>query len=412
VPVDPASPAVPAPTRVKRGAPTALADAIGAIQAVHGRTVLVGAGGADAERAVLAAVRAFPEGRVRVVRIGILGDVEAESRRALAEAGMACAVRVAPAKTGWDVRAVGDCAAPPPPPPPAPPPAPEAPPKPAGPDPAELERTWRQRALVRVNLGGRAAVPWTIRDGRGRTLTAQDVARAVGDTGLQAELRDAFHQSRAVAWGLAIAGGTLGLGGLTVAALGAGDAPTFEEPRRAGFADEITYQASVDEATARYEEALRTWEGRRADRYWAAGSLVVGALVTAAAAPVADRAGTARQREIAWHWTVPEADAKLAAYNESLRAQLGLPSLAPRPRARPLADLPDLPDAPEPVPDAPDVPEAPETPPASAPSAPDTAPASAPSAPDTAPASAPSAPDAAPAPSTPPAAPPTGGGTP
>jgi hypothetical protein len=358
--------------------------------------VLVGAAGADAERAVLAAVRTFPDGRVRVVRIGLLGEIEAEPRRALAEAGMPCAVRVAPMKNGWDVRAVGDCAAPPPPPPPAPPPAPEAPPTPPGPDPVELERTWRQRALVRVNLGARAQVPWTIRDGRGRTMTAPEVARAVGDARLQADLRDAYSQSRAVAWGLAIAGGTLGLGGLTVAALGAGDAPVFDEPRRAGFANDTAYQASVDDATARFEEQLQTWEGRRADRYWAAGSLVVGALVTAAAAPVAERASTARQREIAWYWSAAEADEKLAAHNDALRTQLGLPSLAPKPRARDLPDLPDLPDTPE-APDAPDAPT--ETP--VAPAAPTEAPVT--------PAAPPEAPAATPA--TPPA-PPTGGGTP
>jgi hypothetical protein len=309
------------------GNAAALAAAIRAIQAPTGGQVLVGAAGPDAERAVLEAGPQLPEGTARVVRVGILGDTDAETIRALAEAGLTCGVRVAPATapaTGWDVRAVGACT----------PKAPDAaldaalaaPPV----DRDTLEKQWREQALVRVNLGNASAVPWTLRDGKGRTLNALEVARTTGDLALQKRLLDESRHARFVAWGLTITSAALGVTAIGTLVSGVGAEPVWPdyEPSPLDYPNNEAFETATAEAQFNYDNALNTWKVRRADRAWAAGTFALGAVMAGASAPIASRASTGRQREIAWHWTVKDADTHLAAYNDSLRVKLGLPPIA------------------------------------------------------------------------------------
>ena len=309
------------------GDAAALAAAIRAIQTPTGGQVLVGAAGPDAERAVLDAGPSLPEGTVRVVRIGILGDTDAETLRALGEAGLACGVRVAPATapaTGWDVRAVGACT----------PKAPDvvldaalaAPPV----DRDTLEKQWRGQAIVRVNLGDGSIVPWTLRDGEGHTLSALDVARTTGDLALQKRLLDESRHARIVAWGLTITSAAMGVTAIGTLVSGVGAEPVWPdfEPSPLDYPNNEAFETATAEAQFNYDNALNTWQIRRADRAWAAGTFALGAVMAGASAPIAARASTGRQREIAWHWTVKDADSRIAAYNDSLRLKLGLPPIA------------------------------------------------------------------------------------
>ncbi len=352
-PGDPAS--VPAPVKVPTSDAAKLVDAIAAIQRVHGAEVLVGAAGPDAEATLLSLGEKLPDGARRFVRVGILGAPESEVTRALGEAKLACGVRVAPTDGGWEVRAVGACA-------PLAPDAAIVAALAAPPDKDTLERTWREQALVRVNLGDGADVPWTVRDGKGRTLTAVELARLTGDTRTQSVLAKESRRARRVSLGFASIGVGLGLGALGAIVVMGGEEPIYTdyEPNVADYGTPEEFEAAQTAAAYLFQTDLHNWEVRREDAAWASATLAGAALLAGAASPLANDAARARQREIAWHWTPEAADAHLATYNDSLRVKIGLPSMIPvKADALPAPVKPvDLPEADEEE-DAADEPSAP-----------------------------------------------------
>ncbi len=356
-----AAPTVPAPVIVPTSDAAKLIEAIATIQRVHGAEVLVGAAGPDAEAALAALGETLPDGARRVVRVGILGAPEAEVTRALGEAKLACGVRVAPADGGWEVRAVGACA-------PLAPDAALAAALAAPPDKEALERTWREQALVRVNLGEGADVPWTVRDGKGRTLTAVELARLTGDTRTQNLLTKEARRARVLSLSFASVGVGLGLGALGAIVVMGGEEPIYTdyEPNVADYGTPEEFEAAQTAAAYLFQTDLHNWEVRREDAAWASATLAGAALLAGAASPLANDAVRARQREIAWHWTPEAADAHLATYNDSLRVKIGLPSMIPvKAEALPAPVKPmELPEADE---DADEEPSAPPVAPANGP---------------------------------------------
>ena len=345
-----AEPPVPAsPTTAPLGDRDALVAAVADLQRRVAAEVLVTAAGPEAEQARVAAGDALPAGARRVVRVGILGEPDAEPRRALEELGMRCALRVgrAPDAQAWELRLLGDCV-----------PAPVAPilalPVASPTDRAALEAKWREQALVRVNLGPRADVPWTVRDGRGRTLTAVELARLTGDTATTQRLVAESHRGEQLALGFNTLGIVAGAGALGALVVVGGDEPDWADyaPSPTRFATRAAYDAAVAQEGERFEADLKDWEIAREDASWVSASLTGVALIAAAAAPLARDGAAARRREIAWHWSVEACDSRLAAYNDGLRTRLGLATLVevrgdtlPAPRA-----VDTLPEAPDPDP--------------------------------------------------------------
>jgi hypothetical protein len=360
-----AAPSPPVTTAsVPVGDRDALVAAIADLQRRVATEVLVTAAGPEAEQVLVAAGDALPAGARRVVRVGILGEVEAEPRRALEELGMRCALRVgrAAGAEAWDLRLVGDCV-------PVPVVVPVAPPVAAPTDRAALEAKWREQALVRVNLGPRSDVPWTVRDGRGRTLTAVELARLTGDTATTQRLVAESHRGEQLALGFNTLGIVAGAGALGALVVVGGEEPDWADyaPSPTQFATRAAYDAAVAQEGERFQAELKDWEVAREDASWMSASLTGVALIAVAAAPLAREGAAARRREIAWHWTVEACDSRLAAYNDGLRARLGLPTMVevrgdalPPPRA--VDALRDAPDSDTPDSDMPDAPAAPSTP--------------------------------------------------
>ncbi len=358
-----AEPAPVAPTSadgstvtVPQGDRAALVAAIADLQRRVATEVLVTAAGPEAEQALVAAGDALPAGARRVVRVGILGEVEAEPRRALEELGLRCALRVGrtPGAESWDLRLVGDCVpagAPSAPTPAVVAPGPVAPVASQG-DRAAIEAKWREQALVRVNLGPRADVPWTVRDGRGRTLTAVELARLTGDTATTQRLLAESRRGEALALGFSTLGIVAGVGALGTLVVVGGPEPDWADyaPSPTRFATRAAYDAAVAEESVRFQADLKDWEIAREDASWVSATLTGAAVIAAAAVPLARDGAAARRREIAWHWTVEDCDARLAAYNDGLRTRLGLGGMVevrgdalPAPRA--VESLPEAPDA-------------------------------------------------------------------
>jgi len=344
----PASPPAVTTATVPFGDRDALVAAVVDLQRRVATEVLVTAAGPEAEQALIAAGDALPAGARRVVRVGILGEPDAEPRRALEELGLRCALRVgrAPDAQAWELRLVGDC---------LPSPAALVVVTPvAGPtDRAAIEAKWREQALVRVNLGPRADVPWTVRDGRGRTLTAVELARLTGDTTTTQRLIAESHRGEQLALGFNTLGIVAGAGALGALVAVGGDEPDWADyaPSPTQFATRAAYDAAVAQEGERFEADLKDWEIAREDASWVSASLTGVALIAAAAAPLARDGSAARRREIAWHWSVEECDARLAAYNDGLRTRLGLPTLVEvRGDSLPAPRVDTLPEAPDPKP--------------------------------------------------------------
>jgi hypothetical protein len=326
-----------------------------------GAPVLVTAAGPLAEAFALEALVGAPAGTARIVRIGILGDVEAEVGRARESAKVTCALRVAEsgAAGSWVASQHGLC---------------EATAAPVAELSAEerekREAEWRGATLERVTSPRGGAVAWTVRDGRGNPLDALAFARATGDLATERRILKEAPAAKVTGWGLGIAGGALlaaGLGVLATRGAGAPDYANYEVTATDyGSADE--YAAALANAETRYLADTEQYEIRRDDRAWTAGFLSLSGLVTLGSAPFAQRGAAERAKDPAWYWSVDEADRLVVAHNTALRARMGLPPIgapakevaeekpveAPDVPALEDADEPD--DAPEEPDDAPNAP--------------------------------------------------------
>jgi hypothetical protein len=354
----PPAPEATAPTTAAappaaNAAPTSPVDADGLRALVEelapriGAPVLVTAAGPAAEAFAVDALVSAPTGTARIVRVGILGDVEAEVGRAREAARVACALRVAEGDGGWLASQHGDCGA-------AAAPA-ELPPE----EREKREAEWRAASLERVTSPRGAAIAWTVRDGRGDPLDAVGFARATGDLATERRIAREAPTAKAMSWGLGVAGGALLAAGLGVLATRGAGAPLWDDyvVNATEFGSSDAYLAAVADAETRYLADTEQYEIRRDDRAWTAGFLSLSGLVTLGAAPFAQRGAAERAKDPAWYWSVEEADRLVVAHNAALRARMGLPPIgAPKideaakaapasgPAAPALEDAPDEPD--------------------------------------------------------------------
>ncbi len=374
----PPAPEAPEAPRADAAAPTDEAALLAILReagAAAGGPVLVAAAGPDAERWALDVLDESPDIAVRVVRVGILGDPEAEVARVLSDLGLRCGVRVAVADTGgsgWHVTRHGTCD--------------DAPPKSddeaaptTAPEPEHAPRTapvtveerlareaeWRGLALERVSAPKGSAVRWTVRSGAGATLDADEFAATVGDAGVARRITREGERAEAMGWGLGVAGGALLLGALGVLAGRAAGEPDWSnfEVSPTDYGSVAEYETAAIDASTRYSAAIERWDIQKSDRTWTAAFLASSGVVVLGAAPFAPKGAQARRQEPAWFWSVEDADARIAAYNNSVRGRLGLPPLEAPPPAPPPApvappEAPELPEAePEAEPEADDKPE-------------------------------------------------------
>jgi hypothetical protein len=307
---------------------------------------LVTAAGPEAERFAVDALDDAPPGTARVVRVGILGDIEAEVARARESNGTPCAVRVAlsssagrPGESLYHASLHGACGAlavnapvdaSAQAPPAAAPAAPALPAPPATPEEREQrEAAWRNAALTRVELPRSSAVGWTIRDGSGAPLDALAFARAVGDLATERRILAEAESAKAMGWGLGVAGGSLLAAGLGVLAARGANPPQWSDyvVEATDYVSSEEYLTAVDLAEASYLAATEQYEIRRDDRAWTAGFLSLTGLITLGSAPFATKGAEARARDAAWHWSLDEADRLVAIHNAALRTRLGLPPL-------------------------------------------------------------------------------------
>ncbi|MDP2311960.1 MAG: hypothetical protein Q8P41_03580 [Pseudomonadota bacterium] len=332
--------------------------------------VLLAAAGPDAEHVALKVAAGMAPGRVRVLRIGYIGAIPEEMRRALESAGMRCGVRIAPTTAGtWLVSTHGECA----PPPisaapgssvtvaaPAPPastasptasipglgaalpsvrvePAPAlsspvpylaAPPPP--PDPEILAATYRLVSLKRVDIPNpRADLPdatWAVRDGRGRTLGALDFARRTGDLASERRVEREGRTARAVGLGLAVGGGALVVAGLGLLVARDAGAPQWSEyePDGADYTNAEYFEA-LAQAEADFRTAEESHQIQSDDRVWIAGFLIGAGALSAGTSPMALRGAADRQRFPALYWSQDDADALIGGHNATVRQRIGLP---------------------------------------------------------------------------------------
>jgi hypothetical protein len=89
---------------------TGLASKLRDLNKSTGEAVLLGAAGPEAEKALQRLQRDNPAVSVEIVRVPTVGDVAGELERALEQADLSCALRVAPlGPSSWEVASFGDC---------------------------------------------------------------------------------------------------------------------------------------------------------------------------------------------------------------------------------------------------------------------------------------------------------------
>lgn len=378
----------PAPSTSGATAPgeslSSVIEIAGLVARVHresGAAVLIGAAGPDAERAALKVSEALPPGEVRVIRIGTIGDDATEMRGALDKAGLRCGIRlgVTTAMTytattyGMCSSLAGTASASADGTPPAagtatvgaptkvPTTSPTAPTAvsaipgagaalsagapasapattvpylvapPPPPDTAILQSTYDTVALRRVrNPNPRDDLPdatWAVRDGRGRTLSAIDFARRVGDLPTERRISREASTAKTVSLGLAVGGGVLavaGLGLLLGRDAGAPDRSDFDV-NIGDYTTNEEYFAAVAQAEADFVAAEDAHEITADDRAWIAGFLAGSGVIAIGVSPLASRGAVDRQGVAALYWTKEEADALIKAHNTTVREKIGLP---------------------------------------------------------------------------------------
>ncbi|MFZ5481448.1 MAG: hypothetical protein ACOZNI_32100 [Myxococcota bacterium] len=329
-----------APARTEADARVALAGELEAARARSPNVILVAAAGPDAERVANATLAQVPPGGVKLVRVGLLGEPEAEVGRALAESKLDCAVRIGPAPTGgYAVSTHGACT-----------PAPAtsgastdtAIPAIAAPDDAVLESTYKMVALRRVPVARDGRAAWEVRDGRGKRLGAVELARATGDAAAEHRLVQDARRAKLVSFSLGGAGAALALTGLVLIATRDTGAPEWADFEPSTTLSREEYAIAELEAEAAYDLAQEEHEIRKEDRTWIAGFCVAAGGVSLGAMPFAAQGSLARGDDPSLFWDAAAADALLLAHNNATRAKLGLPPL-PDPNAS--AARPSLPEA-------------------------------------------------------------------
>ncbi len=368
--------------------PAEVAAYVEVVRQMNGGAVLLAAAGPDAEPLAQKVAAGMPPGQARVVRVGYIGDVPEEMRRALESAGLRCGVRVATTTAGtWLVSTHGSCgpvpqptipirppgdapvatvptATPPAPvsspaPAPAPAPAPSipglgsalpgvrveaaqptpvpyltAPPPP--PDPDVLAATYKMVSLARVeNPTPRDDLPdasWAIRDGRGRTLAALDFAQRTGDSTTERRLTRERRTAKVLGVSLVVGGGSLVVAGLGLLVGREAGAPLWSdyEPDNGDYTNAEYFEA-VAQAEADYRAAEDTHAIRVDDRTWIAGFLMGAGAITASTAPLVMQGVNDRQKVPALYWSRDEADTLLDAHNATVRQRIGMPEPEPAP---------------------------------------------------------------------------------
>jgi hypothetical protein len=347
---------------------------LGGVRQQSGGALLLAAAGPDAEHLALKVASGLPPGQVRVLRIGYIGDIAEEMRRALDTSGLRCGVRLAPTSAGtWLASTHGACS-----PPlvpttalpataspsaavtttaaPATAPAPTTPgptipglgtalpsvrvetgspvpyitPTPPPPDPAVLAATYKVVALERVdNPKPRSDLPdatWAVRDGRGRTLGALDFARRTGDSSSERRIQREGRTAKSIGVALAVGGGALVVAGLGVLVAREAGAPLWSayEPNDADYTNAEYFEA-LAQAEADFRAAEDAHSIKADDRVWISGFMIGAGALAAGTSPLALRGVADRQGIPALYWDVEAADALIDGHNASVRQRIGLP---------------------------------------------------------------------------------------
>ncbi len=350
---------------------------LGGVRQQSGGALLLAAAGPDAEHLALKVASGLPPGQVRVLRIGYIGDIAEEMRRALDTSGLRCGVRLAPTSAGtWLASTHGACS------PPLVPstalpsaavtttaapttaaapatsttPAPTTTgptipglgtalpsvrvetgaavpyitPAPPPPDPAVLAATYKVVALERVdNPNPRSDLPdatWAVRDGRGRTLGALDFARRTGDSSSERRIQREGRTAKSIGVALAVGGGALVVAGLGVLVAREAGAPLWSayEPNDADYTNAEYFEA-LAQAEADFRAAEDAHSIKADDRVWISGFMIGAGALAAGTSPLALRGVADRQAIPALYWDVEAADALIDGHNASVRQRIGLP---------------------------------------------------------------------------------------